>query len=180
MAALSPKEQLLISVLSDETQSQRSLARASGFSLGMTNLLLKRLVGKGYIKVVNLNGRTLRYILTPRGFSEKLHRSYNYLIASIRNLNLLRDRVRNIVLERIRDGQGVYLIGQNELATLARETLKEAGFEARIISGDQALSGEFALEGSLCLQCDMEFRTDLAGREAEVVELASLIEAAKD
>ena len=43
-------------------------------SLGMTNLL-SRLVAKGYIRIRQLNKKKTEYILTPKGFTEKYHKS---------------------------------------------------------------------------------------------------------
>lgn len=116
---------ILIEVLNEENQSQRNIARASGFSLGMTNLLLRRLIKKGYIKVTTLNRRTLRYILTPRGFAEKVSRSYDYLVASIKNLNEIKTRIKNQLPASVSDYL-FFITGSNELAQLSREVLIES------------------------------------------------------
>jgi hypothetical protein len=51
--------------------SQRSLARELGIALGLTNLLVRRLVRKGYIKMTRVNSRQAAYLLTPDGLIEK-------------------------------------------------------------------------------------------------------------
>ncbi len=69
-----------ISALSTDQQlSQRELSKKSGLSLGAVNLVLKRFVKKGWIKTRTLNGRTLQYILTPKGFEEKLNKTYAFV-----------------------------------------------------------------------------------------------------
>jgi len=50
--------------------SQRELAQASGLSLGMTNVLLKRFVERGWIKLSHLNKRKVLYALTAEGMEE--------------------------------------------------------------------------------------------------------------
>lgn len=47
--------------------TQRVLSRELGVALGLTNLLIKRLVGKGYVKVSRLRPRHVRYLLTAEG-----------------------------------------------------------------------------------------------------------------
>ena len=184
---LTTKELALMQILGDENHNQRSIARSSGFSLGMTNLLLKRLVNKGYVKVVTLNGRTLKYILTPRGFSEKLRRSYDYVITSIRRLSELRRQIQKVVEEHLTvvDGayyEQVYILGRSELAELARETLKEK--QVRLVSvhstDDISVSALNPPEPTtIILQCDMnnisdEAIEDLSG--VKVIELSKLIQ----
>jgi len=39
---------------------------------------LKKLIKKGYVKIKYLNRKKLQYILTPKGFAEKLKKSYSY------------------------------------------------------------------------------------------------------
>jgi DNA-binding MarR family transcriptional regulator len=51
--------------------SQRSLARDMGVALGLTNLVLRRLVRKGYVKMTRVNSRQVAYLLTPEGLVEK-------------------------------------------------------------------------------------------------------------
>ena len=53
--------QLLERISSGGAVTQRGLAKTSGLALGLTNLLIKRLVTKGCVKVVNLDRKRLRY-----------------------------------------------------------------------------------------------------------------------
>ncbi len=174
--SLSPKEAALIELLDDQVRSQRSIAGESGFSLGMTNLLLKRLVGKGYIKIVTLNGRTLKYMLTPRGFAEKLRRSYTYLLTSIRQLNDLKASVQDLAREKNLEHRPVLVLGRNELAELARETLREEDIEAEIISPETLGEKMDSLEGGVIMQCLPEPADDLPmGANWEIIRLDELI-----
>ena len=50
--------------------NQRDLSEKTGLSLGMVNLLLKKFIKKGFVKLERLNSRSFRYILTPEGFKE--------------------------------------------------------------------------------------------------------------
>lgn len=48
--------------------TQRSLASDLGVALGLTNLLIRRLVGKGYVKMAGMGTRHVRYLMTPEGW----------------------------------------------------------------------------------------------------------------
>src|SRR5512147_747867 len=64
--------------------TQRALAERLGVALGLANLYLKRLAGKGFIKVREFPtkpyaGKRLRYVLTPKGATEKARLTYEYI-----------------------------------------------------------------------------------------------------
>ena len=46
-SSLSDNERLLLDAVSDESLSQRKISSVTGLSLGMTNMLLKKLASKG-------------------------------------------------------------------------------------------------------------------------------------
>ena len=54
----------------NESTTQRHISKRTGLSLGSVNLLLKKMVRKGLVKIERLNKRTVRYILTPRGIKK--------------------------------------------------------------------------------------------------------------
>ncbi|RLD16617.1 MAG: MarR family transcriptional regulator, partial [Caldiserica bacterium] len=49
-------------VSNDIATSQRKIANKLGLSLGLTNLIIKNLMKKGYIKIVGLNRKKVKYI----------------------------------------------------------------------------------------------------------------------
>lgn len=49
--------------------TQRRLAARLDIALGLTNLDLRRLARKGYIKITSIPRRRVRYLLTPRGMA---------------------------------------------------------------------------------------------------------------
>ena len=58
--------QLLEALEQASTITQRTLATRLGIALGLTNLYLKRLIRKGYVKCVTVAPNRLVYSLTPR------------------------------------------------------------------------------------------------------------------
>lgn len=102
---LTDKELRIISNLREKGgQSQRDLALASDLSLGMTNLLLKRLGNKGYIKIRQLDWNRIQYILTPKGMLEKTRKSIAYAYQTLHQLKLIVGGIRQALLEEYRGG----------------------------------------------------------------------------
>ena len=115
------KEHRLLDVLSrDAGLSQRQVAKETGLSLGMVNLILGRLVKTGAIKVVNLNGRTVRYLLTPAGVAEKTRRAYEYLHRTMDTFRDLRVRIDELIAQLHAEGVREFVIhGEGEVADIA-------------------------------------------------------------
>ena len=71
-------EELTLNVLRhiEDLQSQKSLAQKLHISIGKTNYVLKALIEKGFIKAENFfankNKNQYRYLLTEKGFKEKV------------------------------------------------------------------------------------------------------------
>lgn len=116
--------------------SQRSLSRNLGIALGLTNLLIRRLVRKGWIRIIQIKPNRVRYLLTPAGIAEKARMSRAALQNSMRFYAEARDRIRD------------------RFATLS------AGWPVEGHSGDDQVgkrivfygSGEVAEIGCICLQ----------------------------
>jgi DNA-binding MarR family transcriptional regulator len=127
----------------DGRASQRTLSSRLGIALGLTNLYLKRLVRKGYVKCVSVQSNRVRYLLTPRGLSQKTRLTYEYMEHSLR---LYRETRRHLggVLKAVVD-QGfrrVAIFGTGEPAELAYMSLKELGLEPVAIFAQES-DGQF-------------------------------------
>lgn len=76
------------------TITQRDLASKLGIALGLTNSYIKRLYKKGCIKIKNLDGKRLKYILTPKGFVEKARLTCNYMARSFNYFREIKQKNR--------------------------------------------------------------------------------------
>lgn len=71
-------EELTLSVLRniDVIKTQKSLANDLGLSVGKVNYVLKALIEKGFVKAenffINKNKNQYKYLLTEKGFKEKI------------------------------------------------------------------------------------------------------------
>ena len=124
---LNEREFELINILGAELGSnQRDLSRMMDLSLGMVNMLLRRLVNKGYIRIHQLNKRKAEYLLTPKGFTEKMNKSVKYTLKTIHSLGVIRNRLKEVLSSIVQEGERCFLIlGESDFATLVEMVLHE-------------------------------------------------------
>jgi DNA-binding Lrp family transcriptional regulator len=128
---------LLEAVQEDSRVTQRTLATKLGIALGLTNIYLKRLVRKGYIKCVNVQSNRISYLITPRGIVEKARLTYEFLDYSLHLYGEVRQHLRGVLQECAAAGRRVVIYGRGEAAELAYLSLKESGLEpVAIFDGD--------------------------------------------
>jgi DNA-binding MarR family transcriptional regulator len=94
----------------DARLTQRDLALRAGVSLGMANILLRRLAERGWVKLTRLSSKSVRYALTPEGVSELASRTAGYFSRASRNAELYRDRLEAFVLKAKREGAGTLVL----------------------------------------------------------------------
>ena len=119
---------LLETIEENPQVTQADLATQLGVAVGTVNWYLKRLIGRGYVKIRRMQRRRLLYLITPRGISEKSRLGVCYARAS---LQLYRDaRVQSTeLLERVRavGCTQVAIEGDGDLAEICRLTCLEQG-----------------------------------------------------
>lgn len=80
--------------------SQRDLSRALGVSLGKTHYLLHALLDKGLLKAHNFrrsdNKVAYAYVLTPRGLSEKVRLTRDFLMRKEVEFDSLRQTIAGL------------------------------------------------------------------------------------
>ena len=117
---------LLTELERNGTVTQRSLATKLGVALGLTNLYLKRLARKGYIKITTIPSHRIRYLLTPQGFAEKSRLTYQYMQYSLSHYRDMRARLRLTLSRATGNGvKRVVIYGTGELAEMAYLSLRE-------------------------------------------------------
>ena len=129
---------VLEAISENERTSQRSLAAQLGIALGLTNLYLKRLVRKGYIKCVTIPSNRVLYLITPKGIAEKTRLTYEYMEYSLVLYKQVRTHLRSVLQEVAASGhKRVAIYGTGEAAELAYLSIKEASLDlAAVFDGD--------------------------------------------
>jgi len=128
---ISEKEFTILKEISNNHQpNQRLIAERSGISLGLTNLIIKCLVQKGYIKARQLTARKVQYLLTPKGFSEKLKKSYNYTLKTINLVKSIKEKIQELIISEYNKGKKEFIIqGKSELADMAEIAFRTINLE---------------------------------------------------
>jgi len=124
--------EVLEALVENPEARQADLATRLGVAVGTVNWLLKRLVGKGYVKVKRIGRWQWRYLLTPRGFAKKTRLTQQYLRRSMRLYRDTRQEARRLLEELKERGYNkVRLEGkpENDLVDVCRLTCLEKGVE---------------------------------------------------
>ncbi len=100
----------ILKIVSAEPEiSQRQLAARLGVSLGKTNFLIKALLEKGLIKVGNFrraeNKLKYVYLLTPKGFGERVRLTRAYLARKEAEYEALQAEIRALRQEATASGE---------------------------------------------------------------------------
>ena len=111
-----------------QKRHQATLATQLNVAVGTVNWHLKRLIAKGYVKVKRAQRRKLRYIITPEGIAFRARLTVNYIEQSMVLYRLVRERVRETLLELKRTGHtAVRIEAEGDLADICRLTCLELG-----------------------------------------------------
>ncbi|WP_353684438.1 winged helix-turn-helix transcriptional regulator [Thermodesulfovibrio sp. 3907-1M] len=144
MNKINPSEEISMRILEyiheNPAITQRDLASKLGIALGLTNSYIKRLYKKGCIKIKNLDGKRIKYILTPKGFVEKARLTCNYMARSFNYFKEIKQKIDQTYKAMIESGiKRVVLWGSGELAELC--IISSMGLPIKI-AGVVSLNGD--------------------------------------
>ncbi len=159
--------QILTTLAEGSPVTQRGLARRLGAALGLTNLYLKRLARKGYIKLSTIPPNRMIYLVTPRGLARKSRLTYEYMRYSLRLYREVREVLRHQLGHLSGSGsRRIALYGTGEAAELAYLTLKELEIEpASVLDGER---------GSRFLGQPVRHVGEISGDDYDVIVVATL------
>jgi len=135
---------ILEKVANESTPSQRDLARDLNISLGLVNSFIKRLAKKGYFKIGHLPKNRIRYILTPRGVTEKSRLTYEYIRHSFEFYRETRQMLRDLYAELETQGvRRIVFYGAGDLAEIAYLSLQQSCIELVAVVDDGKAGNNF-------------------------------------
>jgi len=136
--------QILEEIEKDYAPSQRELAKELNISLGLVNSFIKRLVKKGYFKITAIPRNRVKYILTPKGATEKTRLTYKYIQHSYK---FYRDARLKLGLHfNDLEAQGVHSIvfyGANDIAEIAYISLQDTSIDIVAVVDDDKIGEKF-------------------------------------
>ena len=72
-------------------------------------------------------------MVTPKGFSEKAKKTYNYMLKTVNLVKVVREEIAKIVIEEYNKGQKSFIVlGDDDLADIIELSLK--GFEYKRVA----------------------------------------------
>lgn len=105
----------ILKIISENPEiSQRKIAERAGISLGQVNFLIKKCVKKGLVKIEGQTSKSIRYNLTPKGFSEKASLTLDYIQLSCAAVINLTNKIRTQVEQYKNLGNAIYVYGSND------------------------------------------------------------------
>ncbi len=184
---LDEREFELINIIGAEIgANQRRLSRLMDLSLGMTNMLVRRLLAKGFIRIEQLNKRKVQYILTPQGFAEKMHKSVKYTLKTINSIGLIKARIQAILLDLHKGGtRDFFIVGKSYLSLLIEMVAKEVPLKdcsfcildeipQSAIKGTLLICKENVPEDNLFLHSHVDLIRELAKKNHYSAELSDV------
>jgi DNA-binding MarR family transcriptional regulator len=94
---------------------QRDLARIVGISLGMTNVILRKLAQKGWVVVRKISARNIQYAVTPAGIDEISRRSYQFFKRTVLNVVYYKDALERFLLSaKAKNFHAIVLVGKSD------------------------------------------------------------------
>src|SRR6187402_1797618 len=121
--------QLLEALEQEAHITQRSLASRLGIALGLTNLYLKRLIRKGYVKCVTVAPNRLVYSLTPRGMVRKGRLTYEFMKYSLDFYRDARQHLRRSLVQAVAEEKRIAVYGTGDAAELVYLLIRDMGLE---------------------------------------------------
>lgn len=117
---------LLENIENDPDVNQSTLATQLGVAVGTVNWHLKRLIAKGYVKVMRAERKKLRYIITPEGIALRARLAIDYVERSFTLYRRTRQKVRERLAEVKAAGYDrVRVVGKGDVADICRLTCLE-------------------------------------------------------
>lgn len=138
-----------------EQVHQRDLAQIVGISLGMTNVIIKRLVSKGWLAIKKINNRNVRYIVSSKGIEEVAKRSYRYLKRTIENIVDCKEVIEELIKEIRKFGYtGIVIIGKSDIDFIIEHICDKNRLAFRVERADSSQFFDFEEESFFYLYCE--------------------------
>ncbi|MCC3145647.1 winged helix-turn-helix transcriptional regulator [Halanaerobium sp. Z-7514] len=125
----------------EDSPSQRKIAEETGFSLGLVNILIKKAVKKGLLKIEKLNSRNIKYIITPEGIKEKTKKTINYLSRSYKAIQQLKALIEELALKDKKEGKKIFLLKEDdEIFKLTQKSLLDLNVDFEVVNKSEIVN----------------------------------------
>lgn len=123
--------------------SQRDLSRAIHMSLGMTNVLIKRLSQRGFVLIQKVSPRKVTYVLTPDGMNELAKKTYRYLKSTIRKVVDYKELIVTITIDaKDRGFARIGILGESDIDFIIEYAARNAGLGYELYDDDKKIPAD--------------------------------------
>ena len=145
---------ILEEIDNDHTPSQRDLSRKLNISLGLVNSFVRRLANKGYFKITTIPKNRVKYILTPKGVTEKTRLTYKYFQYSFEFYRSAREKLQKLLKDFMAQGvRHIVFYGVSDFAEIAYISLQETSIKMVAMVDEKKVGTVFM--GSVITNPDM-------------------------
>lgn len=135
---------LVSEIESNPDVTQRELSQRVGIALGLTNVLLRNLAQKGYVRVAHATWKRRLYSLTPEGLNHKIRLTVGYIQRFLDHYQRVRYTLRQQLEPlMLHEESRVAICGTGEFAELVYLGLKEYGIEEIDVFSDDGRGTKF-------------------------------------
>ena len=134
--------EILSEVQENPQISQRQLSQRLGIALGLTNVMLRNLVQKGYIRASKAGLKSWLYNLTPEGFSLKIKLTLGYVHRVLDHYRSVRQTLADEMAPlALHPESRIAIYGTSEFAELVFLGLRDLGIEEIDIFSSERSNG---------------------------------------
>ena len=110
---------ILKTIENNASVSQRKLSSQMELNVASVNFALKRLIQKGFVKMVGANPRRIKYYITPEGLIEKTQLAYKFFSRDIHFYKEIRNDIETRIIKAA-DGTetSIAIYGAGELSEI--------------------------------------------------------------
>lgn len=117
---------LLTEIEANNSVSQRELSKRAGLSLGSVNILLKKMIKQGLIKMESIPANRVIYMLTPAGMAEKTFKTVRYIKVHYQVIEETKERINNSLEDLHRQYTTICILKpQDELQDILLQAIQE-------------------------------------------------------
>lgn len=117
---------IMSEVADNENVTQRELSTKLGVSVSTINVLMNKMIREGLIKMKQVSGRQVLYMLTPMGIVEKARKTSSYLRGHYRIIYETNEKIKSLLDEYIHENDEIHLlICDNEMGEILEMVANE-------------------------------------------------------
>ena len=110
---------ILKTIENNASVSQRKLSSQMELNVASVNFALKRLIQKGFVKMVGANPRRIKYYITPEGLREKTQLAYKFFSKNIHFYKEIRNDIETRIVKAANGTEtSIAIYGAGELSEI--------------------------------------------------------------